>query len=339
MIWAFDEDVESTVTQNLLATAEVVREPVGAGPGYWCGAPGACYAADERAWYLTYRIRRPRGVEPDRGGEARIAYSTDLRNWRDLWTVNKSQFQTASMERAALKRGPDGRWRYFASFVDPADGRWCVSVLKSAEIQALDASTAVPVFTAGPLGLEGVKDPWIMEWDGVFHMILSVALPTRSTTSSSHSTLDIFNTGQCLSATGMALSRDLDKWEWQGVIFSPVNSGWDGYCRRINSIIPTRGGFLAFYDGSSGHHENYEEKTGLAISKDLRSWRSLTPSCPLFTSPHASGSLRYLDAVMTGETPCLFYELARPEGSHDLRLTQTKLESLQSCGAPLEGRL
>src|SRR5438034_846092 len=52
----------------LLAGGRVIREPVAFEKGYWAGAPGAFYAAEERAWYLTYRIRRPRGVAPDRGG-------------------------------------------------------------------------------------------------------------------------------------------------------------------------------------------------------------------------------------------------------------------------------
>ena len=38
---------------------------------------GGFFASDEKKWYLTYRIRRPRGVHPDRGGEARIAQSED----------------------------------------------------------------------------------------------------------------------------------------------------------------------------------------------------------------------------------------------------------------------
>ena len=46
---------------NLFVQSSVIREPVANEPGYWVGAPGALYNADEKAWYLTYRIRRPRG--------------------------------------------------------------------------------------------------------------------------------------------------------------------------------------------------------------------------------------------------------------------------------------
>lgn len=282
----------------------------------------------ERAWYLTYRIRRPRGVAPDRGGEARIARSTDCQHWQDVWAVTKDRFNSASIERCALRRGVDGLWRYFVSFVDPADGRWCVSVLKARQLDGLSPDAIESVFKAGPLGLEGVKDPWIYERNGIFSMLLSVALPTATTNESSHATLDIYNTGQCLSATALAQSRDLEKWDWVGVIFAPDASGWDRYCRRINSVFERGGKFYAFYDGSSSFEQNYEEKTGLAVSTDLRQWQTLTPTGPLVTSPHCSGSLRYVDAQVLEDKVRLFYEWARPDGAHDLRLATIPLESL-----------
>lgn len=318
----------SSFPAELLSKSQVLRQPVGTEPGYWAGAPGAFYSASERAWYLTYRIRRPRGVPPDRGGEARIARSEDLQAWEDVWTVTKSEFGSASIERCALRRGADGLWRYFASYVDPADGRWCVSVLKARSARDLSAKDAQPVFKAQPLGLEGVKDPWICEWQNCFYMLLSVALPTAATSAGSHATSDIFNTGQCVSATGLALSRDLDHWEWQNVVFSPPASGWDRYCRRINSFLPWQGKFYGFFDGSSSHTQNYEEKTGLAESSNLRSWQSLSSEAPLVVSPHASGSLRYVDAQWFGGTAYLFYEFARPDGAHDLRLAMLSGEAM-----------
>ena len=316
------------MTSYSLAEGRILRQPPGFENGYWAGAPGVFYAAGERVWYLTYRLRRPRGVAPDRGGEARIARSTDLERWEDLWSVTKNEFNSASIERCALRKGTDGQWRYFASYVDPADGRWCVSVIKSGEISGLDAAKTKPLFKAQALGLEGVKDPCIFEHQGVFHMLLSVAVPTLQTREQSHSTSDIFNTGECISATGLAISRDLEKWEWQGVIFAPEASGWDCYCRRINSVVAYGGKFYGFYDGSSSQAENYEEKTGVAVSSDLRSWKSVTIKKPMFASPHTSGSLRYLDAQPDGEKLCLFYEFARPDGAHDLRMIETGLDWL-----------
>jgi hypothetical protein len=313
------------ITNELLAQGAVIRAPVGSGPGYWVGCPGAFYDATERAWYLTYRIRRPRGVVPDRGGEVRIARSTDLAQWDDVVTIAKDRYDSASIERSCLHRGPDGRWRYFTSYVHPSDGRWCTAVLTADTVAQLDPARREVIFTGPPLGLEGVKDPWILEVDGVFHLFLSIATPTPRTAEGSHATLDIFNTGECKSATGLAISRDLDHWEWQGVVLAPGATGWDCYCRRLNSVVPLPAGaaearYLAFYDGSASHLENYEEKCALAVSGDLRRWQSLSSAGPRFTSPHASTSLRYLDAKWAAGRWHLFYEFARPDGAHDLRL-------------------
>ena len=318
----------SQTLRSALENGFVVREPVGKQPGYWAGAPGAFFAGPNDGWYLTYRIRRPRGVEPDRGGESRIAHSKDLKNWKDVWSVTKDRLNSASIERCALRRGPDGLWHHFISYVDPADGRWCLSVMKARDVASLSLATLQPVFKAKALGLEGVKDPWLFEENGTFHMLLSVALPTAATNERSHDTLDIYNTGECVSATALASSRDLSQWDWKGVIFAPEKPGWEQYCRRINSIIPHDGKYFGFYDGSASSAENYEEKTGLAVSTDLKRWQSLTTSGPLVTSPHGSGSLRYVDAQVVQDKAHLFYEFARPDGAHDLRLVTLPLESL-----------
>jgi hypothetical protein len=334
------------ITNDLLAQGRVIREPVGREPGYWVGCPGAYYDETERAWYLTYRIRRPRGVAPDRGGEVRIARSLDLQHWEDVLEITKDRYESASIERSCLHRGPDGLWRYFTSYVHPADGRWCTAMMKASRVADLNPASRRVIFTGPPLGLEGVKDPWILEDRGVYHLMLSIATPTPRTAEESHSTLDIFNTGECKSATGLATSRDLDQWEWQGVVLAPGTSGWDQYCRRLNSVVPlidheasagSGGGraatgrkYLGFFDGSASHLENYEEKCGLAVSQNLRDWESITPTRPAFTSPHASTSLRYLDAKFANGVWHLFYEFARADGAHDMRMITCETAALHS---------
>ena len=140
------------MTSELLSSGQIISEPVGFENGYWAGAPAVFFCVEESAWYLTYRIRRPRGVAPDRGGEARIARSSDLEQWDDVWAVTKDQFGSASIERTALRKGRDGQWRYFVSYVDPADGRWCVSVLKAASIEKLNPAMAQPLLRPRRLG-------------------------------------------------------------------------------------------------------------------------------------------------------------------------------------------
>lgn len=323
------------ITNELFAKGTVIREPVGAGSGYWVGCPGAYYDEVEGAWYLTYRIRRPRGVAPDRGGEVRVARSRDLGQWEDVLSIGKDRYDSASIERSCLHRGKDGQWRYLTSYVHPEDGRWCTAVLKAPRVEQLDPAKREIIFRGPPLGLEGVKDPWILERDGVYYLYLSIATPTPKTGADSHASLDIFNTGECKSATGLAISRDLDRWEWQGVVLAPGDTGWDKYCRRLNSVAVLGSAsaprYLAFFDGSASHLENYEEKCALAVSSDLRHWQSRSPNGPAFTSPYASTSLRYIDAKFAKGKWHLFYEFARPDGAHDLRLitcTEAELAAL-----------
>ncbi len=64
-------------------------------------------------------------------------------------------------------------------------------------------------------------------------MLLSVAMRTPRTRDESHATLDIFNTGDCVSATALARSVDFESWEWLGVVFAPSPPGWDAY-RRLH---------------------------------------------------------------------------------------------------------
>jgi len=301
----------------------LIRVPVDNEQGYWSGAPGWTWDETDQAAYVCYRIRRPRGVEPDRGGESRIAKTTDFENFEDVWAVQKSDYNSASIEKSTLKRGPDGQWRYLTSFVAPEDGRWCTTINKADTIEELDPANTKRLFNATDIGLEGVKDPWLIEVNGTYHLFLSVAINTASTSDNSHETRDIFNTGECKSATALATSTDLDHWDWQGIVLQPEgDTAWDKYCRRINSVLPLDGKYYAFYDGSEGHHQNYEERTGLAVSDDLRNWKILTPESPCITSPHTTGSLRYIDAQHHGDQIIFMHELTRENGAHEMRLAK-----------------
>ncbi len=309
-----------------LLKGTLIREPAGKGKGYWVGAPGWCWDEADQAAYLAYRIRRPRGVEPERGGESCIARTRDFVTFEDVWSVNKSAYDSASIEKSTLKRGADGQWRYFTSYVAPEDGRWCVALNEADRVEELDPDNTERVFSATKFGLEGVKDPWLLQIDGVYHMFLSVAKGTASTNDRSHDTADIFSTGECVSTTALAISSDLDRWNWQGIVLEPGRTGWDQYCRRINSILPLDGRYYAFYDGSTGHHENYEEKTGLAVSDDLRLWEVLSPKGPVVLSPYASGSLRYIDAQRVADEIIFMYELVRANGAHEMRVEKFALD-------------
>ena len=117
------------------------------------------------------------------------------------------------------------------------------------------------------------------------------------------------------------------------MVLKPEATGWDKYCRRINSVLELDGRYLAFYDGSASEAENYEERTGIAVSTDLKSWTVRTPDAPCWTSPYGSNSLRYIDAVKIGNEVKLFYEFARPDGAHDLRMISVEQARLVQAAA------
>jgi hypothetical protein len=85
-------------------------------------------------------------------------------------------------------------------------------------------------------------------------------------------------------------------------------------------VVPAGPGYVGFYDGSADVSQNFEERCGVAVSSDLWHWQRLSTNEPWLASPHGSGSLRYVDAVVIDAEWWVYYELARCDGAHDLRL-------------------
>lgn len=59
----------------------------------------------------------------------------------------------------------------------------------------------------------------------------------------------------------------------------------------------------------------------MAITFDLLHYNKLTPDGPILVSPHASGSLRYVDVVPHDNALYFYYEYAREDGAHELRVS------------------
>jgi hypothetical protein len=274
---------------------------------------------DDGTYYLSYRIRRPR---PERGVETRIAVSDDGVRFEDVYTLHKSAFGSDSIERCSLFRSDDGLWRYVVSYVDPQDGRWRTDALIAEDPSRFDPERRATVFTAADIGAEGVKDPNVYQIGGVYRMLLSYApSPKQSVDATAmHATGDVYNTGVTRSHSGLATSPDGVVWTWQGDILSPSDDGWDSYAARLGTIAWTPPCFVGLYDGSRNVGENYEERCGLAFSFDLRRWERATPTAPWVTVPYGSGSVRYVDVIPYGERWRFYYEMTRPDGSHELRV-------------------
>ncbi|MGI5834861.1 MAG: hypothetical protein ACOX87_00030 [Chloroflexota bacterium] len=304
-----------------------IVEPLGAGKGWWAGAPSVLYDAEQDTFYVSYRQRRPR--ELGRGGETRIAASRDGVTFKDIWSATKDTFDSPSIERCSLVKTPQGRYRLYVSFVDGADGRWRIDVLEAAVIEELNPSERIRVLTADDIDGEGVKDPYVFMLGPCWYMLASCTpkpdVLTPDVASRMHATADIYNTGIVKSLTGLAYSHDGLHWQWEGFVLTPPERGWDAYCTRIGAFLYRPPVFTAFYDGSASVEGNYEERTGIAVSTDLRSWRRVSVDGPVLTSPNASGSLRYLDAIEVNGALYYYYEFAREDGSHELRVSRVRL--------------
>ncbi len=134
-----------------------------------------------------------------------------------------------------------------------------------------------------------------------------------------HGTRDIYNTGASRSLTGLATSDDGLDWSWQGAIPEPSAGGWDRYASRLNTVYRRDDRFVGLYDGAGDVSENYEERCGLAVSADLRSWIRLSVDGPAVGPNGGPGSVRYVEAVQATEWTRFYYEYTRDDGAHELR--------------------
>ncbi|GBC97903.1 hypothetical protein HRbin17_00398 [bacterium HR17] len=292
------------------------------GQGNWAGAPSLWHDDAGDLW-LVYRLRRP---HPSRGYLLRIAHSRDGVRFETVWEMRKEQLGTESLERCALVRSEDGRWRLFVSFVDPTDRRWRIDALEAPSPDRFDPAQRSTVLTADMAGVEGVKDPVLYRIASLWLMFVSFSPTPPQVTDELrqrlHATGDVFATGLSRSATGLAVSDDGKTWHWQGEVFSNRKGAWDSYAGRITAIVAVPPAFVAFYDGSKSVSENYEEKTGVAVSFDLRRFERMSLSAPALVSPYGTGALRYMDVLPMDDEWWCYYEFCRPDGSHELRLSR-----------------
>jgi hypothetical protein len=304
----------------------VVLTPESDEPGYWVGCAGVLHEPQRGRFVMTYRRRRPRGhASGDRGHRCVVATSEDGVHFTDVWSVDKSELGSPSMERFSLVPVTGG-YQLYISYVDPADNRWRIDVLEAADVDGFDVAARKEVLTAGSTGTEGVKDPYVLRRGPVTYLLASYAdsLADEGSATEAHATADIYNVGATTHPTGLATSVDGQGFTWHGQVLS-VGDGWDRYQARLNSVVPMEtGGYLGFYDGSAGHEENYEEQTGLAASADLFTWHSLTPDAPWGVSPHGTGSVRYVDAHRIDDRWWIYFETTRPDGAHELRLARSR---------------
>lgn len=296
---SINEDVLGGLLPDPDRAAVAVLPPV-TGEGHWAGAPSAVAGGE---WiHLAYRLRRP--VGEGRGYAVVIARSRDGERFETLATITREEMDAESLERPALVRLPQGRWRLYLSCATPGTKHWRVEVLEADDPAAFDPGARRIVLPGAPK--TGVKDPVIVRRGGVWHLWASC-----------HPLDDPDEADQMV--TDYATSADGLEWTWQGTALSGRPGQWDARGTRISSVRFDGDRVLAFYDGRASAAENYEERTGVAMGAEPG---ALTPygDAPAAASPHRGGGLRYLDLVdLPAGGTRLYYEYTRADGTHELR--------------------
>ena len=162
-------------------------------------------------------------------------------------------------------------------------------------------SSSTSVLLPDDVGVDAVKDPYTIAHDGEVLMFVSTFLSPQGP-----------------APTWLATSNDGTNFAWRHEALG-VGRGWDAYQARLSSVLPFGPGFVGYYDGAASRADDTEEHCGIAVSLDLHRWRRVTTEGPALVSPHATGSLRYVETVAIEGSSWAYYEYARPDGSHELR--------------------
>ncbi|MEV0900615.1 hypothetical protein [Actinoplanes sp. NPDC049802] len=282
----------------------VVVEPPGAEPGAWSGAPSPVVA--DGHVYLAYRLRLPIGA--GRGIANVVARSADGLHFTVVAEIGKDRFGAESLERPALVRTPEGRWRLYVSAATPGTKHWRVDLLEAGTPEGLATAPARTVLAGDDT--VGVKDPVLHHDEHGWHLWASVH-PLESWDDADRMT------------TRYATGPDGVHWTWARTALTGRPGEWDARGVRVSAVVVDGDEITAAYDGRATAGENWEERTGVARGRRLPDGtfgRLTAEERPPVGSPHAPHGLRYLSLVALPDgRQRLYYEATRADGAHDLR--------------------
>jgi hypothetical protein len=282
-----------------LEDSVVAVEAPGEGEGFWVGASSAFAYGGEI--YLAYRMRQP--ISMGRGGGVVVAKSTDGEHFEQIAMIPKESMDAESLERPALLRTPGGKWRLYLSCATTDTKHWRVELLEADNPAHFDPTTRRVVMPGDEHW--GVKDPVIQWRNGKWHAWVTF----HPLDMKGHEDRMVSN---------YATSKDGVEWEWHGTALAGREGQWDHRGARVTAVQFGNDSIMALYDGRASAEENYEERTGIAAGtvNEL----SAIGDQPAAYSPFGKHGLRYYDIVPLEDGSFrIYYELAKADGSHELR--------------------
>jgi hypothetical protein len=273
--------------------AAVAVAAPGTGVGWWAGASSAALD-DDGSFVIAYRVRTG---EAGRGSTV-VARSPDGVHLTTVAKLDQARFGAASMERPAILRADDGRWRlYVCSASKPPSKHWWIDLLEADDPAELSAAEARTVFPGSEL--IGVKDPIVQRTPDGGWQAWICCHPLDEPDEEDRMT------------TAYATSSDGIAWEWQGTVLRPRPGTWDARGARLTAVLPDG---RASYDGRASKEENWFERTGLARLTGAR------PGGVEQIGDDAVRDVRYLDVLpLPGGGYRIWYESRLPDESHELR--------------------
>lgn len=282
--------------------ATVVAAPLEGGPGHWAGAPSATLAADGSI-ALAYRLRRP--VGEGRGRLTVLASSADGVAFETVGRIEAETYDSDSLERPALVRTPEGRWRCYLSIATASSLHWRIALLEADTLEQLPAAELVEVLPGDPA--TAYKDPVVLRHQGRY---LAWICRHRISEPASADAMD----------TLFATSDDGVSWTLgPEPALVPVAGTWYRRGARLSAVLLEGDHVQAAFDGRASYEENWEERTGLAQGR-LGGPLRVSDGEPVGADgPGTVGAARYLSAVDLGDGRLrLYYERRRADGAHEL---------------------
>ena len=276
-----------------MGAVDVAVPAPGTGTGWWAGASSAA-RDDDGSFVIAYRVRTGAAGR----GSTVVARSPDGVHVTTVATLDQARFDAASMERPALVRTDDSRWRlYVCSASKPPSRHWWIDLLEADDPAGLADAEPRTVFPGD--ATVGVKDPIVRRtadggWEAWIccHPLDEVDEEDRMT-------------------TAYATSRDGVTWDWHGTVLTPRPGSWDQRGARLTAVLPDG---RAAYDGRASKEENWFERTGLARLTGER------PGALEQVGGDAVRDVRYLDVLPLAEGGYrIWYEARLPDESHELR--------------------